>query len=450
MNRSALNTLIAWKEAGNRKPLIIRGARQVGKTWLMTTFGKEYYEQTAYLNFESNPVLKNLFGGGFDADKILTGMEIATGLSIGSGNTLLVLDEIQEAPAAVIALKYFQENLPQYHIICAGSLLGVALHQNSSFPVGKVSFMDLQPLSFPEFLVAVGESRLSELLSKQDWSLSRSFSDRFGYLLRLYYFIGGMPEAVATYAQTKNLSEVRRVQTNILAAYEQDFSKHAPPHTVPRIRMLWNSIPSQLAKENKKFIYGIIRTGARAKDYEIALGWLRDCGLIYQVYQVSKPAFPLKAYEKPNYFKIFMVDVGLLTAMASIDEKVLLEGHRIFTEFKGALTEQFALQQLKSLPDLPVYYWSAENTRAEVDFVIQAASQIIPVEVKAEKNLQAKSLKVYRDKFHPQICIRSSMADYGNEGGITDIPLYALPYFVSEIKQPTNPPQTTNHKPETH
>ena len=317
MERSAFGQLLAWKESSNRKPLIIRGARQVGKTWLMKTFGTTCYAQVAYLNFESNQALMELFNQDFDTQRLLLGIEIVAGIKINPENTLLIFDEIQAVPKAVTALKYFQENLPQYHIICAGSLLGVALHTSISFPVGKVSFLDLYPLSFPEFLEALGESRLADVLHKRDWLLIQSFKDNYAHLLRLYYFIGGMPEAVASYVNTKNLNEVRKIQTAILTSYEQDFSKHAPQNTVPRIRMIWQAIPAQLAKENKKFIYGIIRKGARAKDYEMALAWLKDCGLIYQVHQVSKPHLPLEAYEIFNVFKIYMVDVRLLGAMVN-------------------------------------------------------------------------------------------------------------------------------------
>jgi predicted AAA+ superfamily ATPase len=432
MQRDAIDYLLAWKQTKNRKPLIIRGARQVGKTWLMKFFGNAYYHQVAYLNFESNPALKELFSQDFDTHRLLLGIEIASGVQIDPSTTLLIFDEIQAVPKAITSLKYFQENLPDYHIICAGSLLGVALHENTSFPVGKVAFLDLYPLSFPEFLNALGDSRLAEVLQKKDWPLVQSFKDSYTNLLRLYYFTGGMPEAVACYATTKNLNEVRKIQQAILTAYEQDFSKHAPPSIVPRIRMIWNAIPAQLAKENKKFIYGLIRKGARAKDFEVALAWLKDCGLIYQIHQVSKPHIPLKAYETFNVFKIYMVDVGLLGAMVNLNQKVVLEKNTIFTEFKGALSEQYVLQQLKTFANLPIYYWSADNARAEVDFTIQVAGEIIPIEVKAEENLQAKSLRVYAEKFNPKTILRVSMANYREEDWMQNIPLYALPFYISD------------------
>jgi predicted AAA+ superfamily ATPase len=433
MKRDAIKQLLAWKESNSRKPLIIRGARQVGKTWLMKTFGEAVYTQIAYLNFESNTALKALFNQDFDTQRLLLGIEIASGVKIDPANTLLIFDEIQAVPKAVTSLKYFQENLPQYHIVCAGSLLGVALHETMSFPVGKVSFLDLYPLSFPEFLNALGESGLAEALHKGDWLLIQSLADKCANLLRLYYFIGGMPEAVSCYVNTKNLMEVRKIQHAILTAYEQDFSKHAPNNIVPRIRMIWHAIPLQLAKENKKFIYGAIRKGARAKDFEIALAWLKDCGLIYKVHQVSKPHLPLKAYEEMNVFKIYMVDIGLLGAMVDLNQKVILEKTTIFTEFKGALSEQYVLQRLKTFENMPIYYWSAENARAEVDFIIQGAEQVIPIEVKAEENLQAKSLRVYTEKFHPKTTLRTSMAHYRKEDWMQNIPLYALPYYVSNL-----------------
>jgi predicted AAA+ superfamily ATPase len=430
MKRDELNFLIKWKSTSRRKPLIIRGARQVGKTWLMRKFGELEYEKVAYINFESSSILKNLFTQGFDIDRIILGIQIETGVTIQAGNTLLIFDEIQEVPEAITSLKYFQENAPQYHIICAGSLLEVALHQNTSFPVGKVEFLDLNPLTFTEFLEALGYTDLVKLLRQRDWQLINSFASKYTGLLRQYYYIGGMPEAVRSFNQNKDFAEVRSIQKLILTAYEQDFSKHAPHVIVPRIRMLWNSIPAQLAKENKKFIYGLIRQGARAKEYELALAWLKDCGLIHQVHNVSKPSFPLKAYEDFNTFKIFMVDVGLLGAMANVDVQTLIDGNTIFQEFKGALTEQYVLHQLITQKDIDIYYWSSGNSLAEVDFLLQSAGEIIPLEVKAEENLQAKSLRLFSEKYHSKTVIRSSMANYRKENWMYNVPLYAISFLL--------------------
>ncbi|MGK9127111.1 ATP-binding protein [Olivibacter jilunii] len=426
MKRQALVYLEAWKNSHNRKPLIIRGARQVGKTWLMKEFGKLAYEQVAYINLESNAIARNLFDADFDVQRIITGIQIDTGVMIDAGNTLLIIDEIQESSAAITALKYFQENASQYHIICAGSLLGVALNRHTSFPVGKVDFLDLYPLNFHEFLDAVQQTPLKELLLDKNWELIQSFAPKYIELLRTYYYVGGMPEAVSVYSKQRDITEVRSIQKRILLAYEQDFSKHAPHDIVPRLRMLWNSIPAQLAKENKKFVYGIIRQGARAKDYELALAWLIDCGLVKQIFNVSKPAVPLKAYEDFNAFKLFMVDVGLLGAMTDLDARTLLEGNAIFQEFKGALTEQYVAQQLITRSDLNIYYWSAQNARAEVDFLVQLSGEIIPIEVKAEENLQAKSLRVFYDKFRPKRVVRTSMSAYRKESWMDNIPLYAI------------------------
>jgi predicted AAA+ superfamily ATPase len=435
MKRIETEELIRWKGSNSRKPLIIRGARQVGKTWLVKDFARQQYQQTAYINFESSPNLKGLFADNYDIRRILTAIQIETGINIDPANTIIILDEIQEAAGGLTALKYFQENASEYHVIAAGSLLGVALGGNSSFPVGKVEFLDLHPLGFTEFLEAVGEGRLTELLRSRDWSLITSFKTRYQELLRQYYYVGGMPEAVLSFSQKKNFQEVRRIQQAILTSYEQDFSKHPPTAIVPRIRMLWNSIPSQLAKENRKFVYGLIRSGARAKEYEQAMAWLIDCGLIHKVHNVSKPGIPLKAYEELNAFKLFSVDVGLLAAMTALDAKTLIEGNEIFTEFKGSLTEQYVLQQLLQQKPDAIFYWAPENARAEIDFLIQASGQVIPIEVKGEENLKAKSLAVYREKFNPIISIRTSMSDYRKEKSLINLPLYAIGEFLSVINE---------------
>ncbi|NLU37761.1 MAG: ATP-binding protein [Bacteroidales bacterium] len=426
MERNAIQQLIAWKNKPGRKPLIIKGARQVGKTWLMKEFGKREYEQTAYINFESSKLLKNLFVDNFDLHRILTAIQIETGVQINSDNTLIILDEIQEAEGAITSLKYFCENLPQYHILAAGSLLGIALHQHTSFPVGKVEFLDLYPLSFTEFLAAMKQQPLLDLLRSKDWTLIKSFKEKYIQLLRQYYFIGGMPEAVSLFSLNNDFNEARAIQKRILLAYEQDFSKHAPMDIVPRIRMLWNSIPSQLSKENKKFIYGAIKPGSRSKDFELALSWLIDCGLVHKVCRAAKPAIPLKAYEDLNAFKLFIVDVGLLAAMGDIDVRTIIDGNAIFEEFKGALTEQYVFQQMITIPDMAIYYWSAEKSSAEIDFLMQLNGNVIPIEVKASENLQAKSLKTFSQRYEMKNAIRTSMSDFRKEDWLSNLPLYAI------------------------
>jgi len=421
-----MNDLKNWKSRSGRKPLIIRGTRQVGKTWLMKEFGKNEYEQIAYVNFESSRSLHTLFKEDYDVDRIITAIQIETGVKITADNTLIIFDEIQEAKGAITSLKYFCENAPQYHIISAGSLLGVSLHEQSSFPVGKIEFMDLFPLNYAEFLIAMDQQPLLDLIVSKKWTLIKSFKSKLIQYLRSYYYIGGMPEVVVSYRENNDFREVRTIQKQLLEAYENDFSKHAPYDIVPRIRMLWNSIPSQLAKENKKFIYKAVKPGSRAKDYELALTWLIDCGLVHKINRVSKPGIPLKAYEDFNAFKLFMTDVGLMGAMGDLDVRTLLEGNLVFEEFKGALTEQFVLQQLKSIPDIVINYWSAERSTAELDFLIQYSGEVIPVEVKSEENLQAKSLKTYCQKYSPKLAVRTSMSDFRQEDWMTNLPLYAI------------------------
>lgn len=426
MYRMAMDQLIRWKEKKRRKPLIIRGARQVGKTWLMKEFGATSYKKVVYINFDNNVRMKQLFEGNLEIDRLITGMELYVGYKIDADNTLLIFDEVQEVPKALTSLKYFNEDAPQYHIICAGSLLGVALHQGTSFPVGKVEFLDLYPLSFFEFVMAMGKENYVNLLYKGDFEMAATFKQDYVELLKHYYYVGGMPEVVQAFVDNKDFNEVREIQTRILAAYEQDFSKHAPNEVVPRIRMLWNSIPAQLTKENKKFVYGLVKEGARAKEYELALLWLIDCGLVHKVHRVSAPNLPLKAYEDLKAFKLFLVDVGLLACMVGLKQDVLLDGNELFKEFKGALTEQYVLQQLKTLKGVNTYYWTADRGTAEIDFIVDNGYDVVPIEVKAETNLQAKSLKVYRDKFQPGLSIRTSMADYKKEDWLLNLPLWAI------------------------
>lgn len=426
MYRSIIEKLHRWKESKNRKPLIIEGARQVGKTWLMKEFGSRAYADAVYINFDANSEMAELFAADLNVERLLMGIELYAGRKIDADSTLLIFDEVQEVPRALSSLKYFYENAPQYHIVCAGSLLGIALHGGTSFPVGKVEFLHLYPLSFREFLMAVVGEQYVELLDRQDWQMITTFKQTYIDALKHYYFVGGMPEAVACFAQDKDFNRVREIQKRILAAYEQDFSKHAPIEIVPKIRMIWNSIPSQLAKENKKFIYGLVREGGRAKEYEVAIMWLCDCGLVHRVSRVNSPGMPLKAHEDLKAFKLFLVDVGLLGCMTGLHQRILLDGSGLFAEFKGALTEQYVCQQLKTMDDLGIYYYTNNRGSCEVDFVVDTGEEIVPVEVKAEVNLKAKSLKTYRDKFHPAVSVRASMADYKEEEWLVNLPLYAV------------------------
>ena len=426
MYRTAIEKLLKWKQNKYRKPMIIEGARQVGKTWLMKEFGQQAYADTVYINFDSNSRMAELFASDLDTERLIMGLELYAGHKIDPDNTLLIFDEVQEVPRALSSLKYFYENAPQYHIVCAGSLLGIALHQGTSFPVGKVDFMNLYPLSFREFLMANGQERFAELIDKRDFQMITSFKLTYIDALKHYYYVGGMPEAVQSFAENKDFNEVREIQRRILMAYEQDFSKHAPNEIVPRLRMIWNSIPSQLAKENKKFIYGLVREGAHTKDYEAAIMWLSDCGLVHKISRVNTAGIPLRAYEDLKAFKLFVVDVGLLGCMAGLRQHTLLDGNDLFVEFKGALTEQYVCQQLKNIEDLDIYYYTNDRGSCEIDFVVDTGEKIVPVEVKAEVNLRAKSLKSYQEKFSPEISVRTSMADYKKEEWLVNLPLYAI------------------------
>ena len=418
--------MLKWKDSQDRKPLILRGARQVGKTWLIKEFGKNYYEKCAYINFDDNSRMEQLFSGDFDINRIIQGLNIETGVKIEAENTLIIFDEVQETPHALTSLKYFYENANEYHIIAAGSLLGVAMHEGTSFPVGKVDFIDLYPVNFYEFLNALGENDILKIIKENQIDMINVFSDKIKDYLKQYLYIGGMPEVVETYLETKDFGEVRKKQKALLDAYEQDFSKHAPNNIVPRIRQLWNNIPTQLAKENKKFIYRLIKEGARAREYEIALSWLIDCALVYQINRVKDCKIPLSAYQDFNASKLYILDVGLLCAMAKIDAQVILEGNEIFTEFKGSLTEQFVLTELKSNVDTPIFYWSSEKGIAELDYIIQIKNKNIPIEVKSSENLQSKSLKTFVIKYKTDINIRTSMSNYREEDWLINIPLYMI------------------------
>ena len=434
MKRFGLDQLIEWKKSENRKPLIIRGARQVGKTWLIKEFGNTFYDQMVYINFEKNKRIRRVFSEGFEIERIIVSLQAESGIKINQENTLIVFDEIQTVPEAITSLKYFHEDAPGYHIIAAGSLLGIMLNVHASFPVGKVEFMDLYPLSFPEFLEGVGDSGFAEMLKQGDWELITVFKQKYIERLRQYYFVGGMPEAVSEFSKSGDFTAVKKIHEAILEAYQQDFSRHAPVEIVPRIRMLWNSLPAQLAKENRKFIYGIIKEGARAKEYEIALSWLIDCGLLTKVVRVAKPAIPLRAYEDTGAFKLFPVDIGLLGSLCDLEAITLLEGNKVFSEFKGALTELFVLQQLTTLGK-KMYYWSGERSTAEIDFIFQHENRIIPVEVKAEENIQAKSIKVFHKKFDPKVSVRLSMSDYRQQDWLINVPLYAVNHLLDILSK---------------
>ena len=435
MYRNAMDELYKWKEKKNKKPLVIRGARQVGKTWIMKKFGESAYKKTVYINFDNNQQMKELFDKDMKTDRIIMGLELYTGNKINPEETLLIFDEVQEVPKALTSLKYFNENAPEYQIICAGSLLGVALHEGTSFPVGKVEFMDLYPLSFSEFIRAMGKEQFVQLLKEGNFDLATTFRQDYIDLLKYYYYVGGMPEVVSNFAENMDFNEAREIQKRILMAYEQDFSKHAPNEIIPRIRMLWNSIPSQLTKENKKFVYGLIKEGSRAKEYEMSMLWLIDCGLVHKVQRVTAPNLPLKAYEDLKAFKLFMLDVGLLSCMVNLKQSVLLEGNELFKEFKGALTEQYVLQQLITLNNLDTYYWTNDRGSAEIDFLVDTGDEIVPIEVKVETNLKAKSLKSYYEKFSPEISIRAAMTDYKKEEWLLNIPLWAIEVLEEEIKR---------------
>jgi len=431
MRRILLEKLKQWKNSNVRQPLILRGTRQVGKTWLMKEFAKTEYEDFIYVNFEFDKDMKTLFEADLNPERILLHLNAFSGIEAKPNTTLIIFDEIQEAGRGLTSLKYFSENAPEYHIIAAGSLLGITLHQHVSFPVGKVDFLDLYPLNFYEFLCAIGQERFAKLLKTDDFQMITSFKTKYIEWLRQYYYIGGMPAAVASFAEKKDFVEIRNIQKKILEAYESDFSKHAPVEIVPRIRLVWNSILPQLAKENRKFIYAKIQKGARAREFELAMAWLLDCGLIKQAFRVTKPDLPLKAYLDFSAFKLFMVDVGLMAAMAELDAKTLLKGSEIFEEFKGALTEQFVFQQLIQCENLVVAFWASDSLKAEIDLLVQYSNEIIPIEVKATENLQAKSLKTFCLKYNPKTTIRTSLSDYRKETWLTNIPLYTIGNYFS-------------------
>lgn len=429
MYRVAQEQLQNWKEKHDRKPLIIRGARQVGKTWLMKDFARTSYQNSAYVNFEDAPQLQGLFVEDFDIDRIVKVLEIYTGEEIHAEITLIILDEIQAAERALTSLKYFMEKAPGLHIVAAGSLLGVSTRKDS-FPVGKVDFMDLYPFSFSEFLLAFGEQKLVDLLGSRDWKSVAVFKTKYIEYLKSYYYIGGMPEAVCSYIQYRDWAKVREIQKNILLAYEADFSKHAPGNILPRIRIVWHSIAPQLAKENKKFLYASLKTGGRAKDFELAIRWLVDAGLVLKTCRVTKPELPLAAFEELSIFKLFLVDLGLLSAMCALPPDRMIDGNKLFSQFKGALTEQYVHQQLRILEPGKIAYWTNERSTNEVDFIVQKEGQVIPIEVKAETNVKSKSFRFFYEKYQPSIALRFSLKDFSEESWMTNIPLYAAEFSI--------------------
>lgn len=449
MNRDVLSRIKKWDSSGSRrKPLIMMGARQVGKTWLMQTFAEERYpNDTVFVDLHDDEPLRNAIEeGNTDALGILELISTATGKKIVPGRTLLVLDEIQESPRALTSLKYFHEKKPDLAVMAAGSLLGLALNRSDrrrrklastkvSFPVGKVNFLEIPPMTFCEFLDAVGEGEKRKRIEERAWPTIKALHNSYSDLLKRYYFVGGMPEAVSVYSEEHDFAAVRKVQEEILLAYDKDFAKHAPPALLPKIRLLWSAIPGQLAKENKKLVYTALRAGARAREYETALQWLEDAGMIHQVHRVSRPGMPLKSYEDFSAFKLYAHDVGLLAAMSGIPHRMLIEGHELFTHFKGAFTEQFVLEELVAAGVKP-YYWSTDEGMAEVEFLVQGDADIFPIEAKAERNLQSKSLKSYRDRFAPRKSIRTSLSEYSVGKLTDDIPLYAIGRVIGEYLVP--------------
>ncbi len=431
MERTAYQDLINWKNKVNRKPLILNGARQVGKTWLIKKFGENEYESLAYINCDDTPEMKIIFSD-FDTQRLIRNFSSITGVEIMREKTLIVLDEIQEVPNALTALKYFCENAPEYHIIVAGSLLGIGLHEGTGFPVGKVDELSLYPLTFEEFCNALGKNILMNQVKEHKWNELSVLSHTFIELLRQYYYVGGMPAVVKDYCEKQNLKSVRDIQNQILTDYKRDFSKHVPKEILPKVNIVWNSIPSQLSKENKKFIYSAIKKGGRAKEFENAIQWLLDSGLVYKVLRVSKIEKPLKFYEDFDAFKLFILDLGLLGAMVDISAKDILVKNTAFVEYKGSFTEQYVLQELITVKK-NIYYYSKENSNLEIDFIIQK-DEVYPIEVKAEENLRSKSLKtVYELNPSLKPC-RFSMADYREQDWITNIPLYLAKEWIENCE----------------
>jgi predicted AAA+ superfamily ATPase len=428
MYRSKIKRLTSWMLDKNKKPLILLGARQVGKTYLLQQFGKQEYRQVVYINFEREERMKDIFIQDLDPKRLITNFEFYAGFKITPEDTLIILDEIQAAQRGITSLKYFYEETPEYQIIAAGSLLGINIHPDESFPVGKVDMLTLNPMSFYEFLLAMGEENgLCRILKEKHVESLSIFADKFKEYLKYYFFVGGMPEAVAAFADNRDWQKSRQIQDAILKNYRHDFSKHAPKELLPRINMVWDSIPSQLSKENKKFIYGVIKEGSRAKDFELAIQWLTDAGILHKIHAVTKPAVPLVSYQDFSAFKLYHNDLGLLGAMSRLKIQTLLDSNQVFEEFKGALTEQFVFQQLTLNEEFSINYYPFGNGRYELDFIIENENgELIPMEVKAAVNLRATSFKNYCKQHKPDEAIRTSLADYKEESWMTNLPLYAI------------------------
>lgn len=426
MQRKLMDRLVEWKGSERRKPLIVNGARQVGKTWILKEFGRLHFESVAYVSLDKDERARRFFEPDLDPRRIVSSLSLYLDMDIDPGRTLVVLDEIQSCPAAITSLKYFCEDAQEYHVAAAGSLLGISATHGTGFPVGKVSTLNLFPLSFTEFLCATGSGRYAELVERGDHAMMGTFSDKLKELLRTYYIVGGMPEAVNAYIDTADVRDARRVQAQILTDYTSDFAKHVPANLLARTMLAWDSIPKHLSKENKKFVFGQVRKGARAADFEESLRWLEQAGLVTKVPRVSKPGMPLKAYRDQNAFKVFMLDIGLLGAMSGLSPAAMVDGGGIFTEFKGALTEQYVCQQLVSDCGLAPYYWSAENSSGEIDFLVQAGANVYPIEVKAEENLRAKSLRAFNGRYEGMSPRRFSMSGFRDQGWMRNIPLYAI------------------------
>jgi len=428
MDRVIFEDLLEWKNRKEKMPLILTGARQVGKTWLMKEFGKRYFKNVAYISFDSNPKINETLETTLSPRELLLILQSETQTPI-TRDTLILFDEIQESPRALLSLKYFCEDAPEYNVMAAGSTLGVMLHQHKSFPVGKVEFLNVRPLSFFEFLNAAGETNLLEFIRQNSPDKYRPFHEKLIRLLKCYLFVGGMPAVLDEYLKSGDFGRVRKIQNGILEGYDRDFSKHTKESFSSKLRMLWQSIPSQLAKENKKFTYGAVKTGARGRDFELAIQWMRDSSLIEKISRIAAVKTPLKAYEDFGAFKLFINDVGLLCAMSELDMKVIAEKDTLFTEFKGAVAEQFVFQELRQSLDKKLYYWSNDNGNAEIDFITQDSNgNIVPIEVKSGINLRAKSLAFFVDRYSPKYSIRTSLADYkvNTPSNIIDIPLYAV------------------------
>jgi predicted AAA+ superfamily ATPase len=425
MERYLIADLLQWRNSKNRKPLIMRGVRQVGKTWALKEFGKRYYENVAYFNFDEQTELLDELKKTKDTKRLLEYMTFVNGKPILPEKTLIILDEIQECNEALNSLKYFYENAPEYHVACAGSLLGIALSRPASFPVGKVNFMDVHPMAFTEFLLADGECSLVDYINSINSfePIPEIFYSRLCEKLKMYFITGGMPESVAAWTEGRDPQLVQRVTREILDAYELDFSKHAATADIPKLRLIWSSIPSQLAKENKKFIFSAMKQGARAREYEDAMTWICNAGMAYKIYRNNKPALPVSAYDDTGAFKLYMVDVGILRRLAGLDVTAFGEGNRLFTEFKGALAENFVLQAISANLDVLPRYWTSKAT-AEVDFIVQLGNDIYPIEVKSDSNVKSRSLRMYIDKYHPRVGIRFSLLNLKWDNDILNIPLF--------------------------